>query len=337
MSKAGPITLKKGDTLFNEGDPSDAMYVVKSGGIAITKRKGEGEIELARIMPGQLFGEMAFFDNKPRSAGAKAALPGTVIIALPFSALHAQFKTFPEWLKSMVRTVNDHLRDANKRIQALEKLEQEDAQKFPPHTITKLVGILNLVAAKYGEIDEEDNSLVTPGGILRTYTIQIFQEPTHKMQTLMEWLSELEVLDIESLGEGQQQVRIKKHELLSSFGEWYNKWLFTADDKKITITETEMPVLKALMFYAEKQEPEKDGSYKLYLNDIRNNSLADLDYLVDIPDYDTLISKQVLGEKIQEEKGITVSFDPEVMNRVLPFWEILFHIQKKDMSKAPAK
>lgn len=336
MSKAGPITLKKGDTLFNEGDPSDAMYVVKSGGIAITKRKGEGEIELARIMPGQLFGEMAFFDNKPRSAGAKAALPGTVVIALPFSALHAQFKTFPEWLKSMVRTVNEHLRDANKRIQALEKLEKEDSQKFPPHTITKMVGILNLVASKYGEIEEEDNSLVLPGGPLRTYTIQIFQEPTHKMQTLMEWLGELDILQIESVGDGLQQIRIFKHKLLSDFGEWYNKWLFTADDKKITIDESEIPVLKAMMFYAEKQEKEKDGTYKLYLNDIRNQSLQDLDYLVDIPDYDSLIAKQVIGEKIQEENGITISFKPEVMDRVLPFWEILFHIQKKDSVKIKA-
>jgi hypothetical protein len=149
----------------------------------------------------------------------------------------------------------------------------------------------------------------------------------------MEWLSELEILQIESVGDGLQQIRIFKHKLLSDFGEWYNKWLFTADDKKITIDESEIPVLKAMMFYAEKKEKEKDGSYKLFLNDIRNQSLQDLDYLVDIPDYDSLIAKQVIGEKIQEENGITISFKPEVMDRVLPFWEILFHIQKKDGSK----
>lgn len=331
-NKPGPITLKKGDPLFAEGDSSDAMYVVKSGGIAITKRKGDGEIELARIMPGQLFGEMAFFDNRPRSAGARAALPGTVVIALPFSALHAQFKTFPEWLKSMVRTVNENLRNANKRIQALEKLEKEDEQKFPPHTVTKLCGILTLVAARHGEKEshEDKESLVVPGGTLRNYTIQIFQEPTHKMNTLMEWLGELGILDVESLGEGQQQIRFHKYELLCNFTEWYNRWLFTADDKKISIDESEMPILKALMFYAEKQEKEEDGSYKLFVNNIRNHSLEDLDYLVDIGDYDSLINKKVLGEKLQEEGGITVSFKPEVMERVLPFWEILFHIQKKD-------
>jgi len=62
-----------------------------------------------------MLGEMAFFDDTPRSAGAKAKTDCEVI-ELPFSALHAQFKKFPEWLKAMVKTVNSHLREANKRI-----------------------------------------------------------------------------------------------------------------------------------------------------------------------------------------------------------------------------
>src|SRR5437660_6377725 len=111
--------LNKGDVLFKEGDSSDAIYVIKSGRIAITKAKGNGEIILAEKKTGEMLGEMAFFDDKPRSAGAKA-IADTEVIALPFSSLHAQFKTFPEWLKAMVRTVNGQLRDANARIKNLE-------------------------------------------------------------------------------------------------------------------------------------------------------------------------------------------------------------------------
>ncbi len=64
--------LAKNEILFREGDPSDAMYVIKSGRIAITKAKGSGEIILAEKVGGEMLGEMAFFDSKPRSAGAKA-------------------------------------------------------------------------------------------------------------------------------------------------------------------------------------------------------------------------------------------------------------------------
>ena len=142
--------LNKGDILFREGDPSDACYVVKSGKISITKVKGNAEIELANLGPGQMFGEMAFFDNKPRSAGAKASADATVII-LPFTSLTQQFQTFPQWLKAMVKTINDNLREANKRIKNLEQASKGDDKMFPPYTITKLVAILTLVAHRYGE------------------------------------------------------------------------------------------------------------------------------------------------------------------------------------------
>src|SRR5580658_4298794 len=123
--------LNKGDFLFREGDSSDAIYVIKSGRIAITKAKGSGEIVLAEKKSGEMLGEMAFFDDKPRSAGAKAVMDSEVIM-LPFSALHAQFKTFPEWLKAMVKTVNGQLRDANARIKNLEAASSGEEEMFPP-------------------------------------------------------------------------------------------------------------------------------------------------------------------------------------------------------------
>ncbi|MBX9765714.1 MAG: cyclic nucleotide-binding domain-containing protein, partial [Bdellovibrionales bacterium] len=77
---SGVRQLARGELLFREGDPSDACYVVKTGKIAIVKAKGSSEIELANIGPGQMFGEMAFFDAKPRSAGAKATVDATVVV-----------------------------------------------------------------------------------------------------------------------------------------------------------------------------------------------------------------------------------------------------------------
>src|SRR4029077_3396227 len=93
--------LNKGEFLFREGDSSDAIYVIKSGRLAITKAKGSGEIILAEKKNGEMLGEMAFFDRNPRSAGAKA-LQDTEVITLRFTALYAQFKTFPGWLKAVV-------------------------------------------------------------------------------------------------------------------------------------------------------------------------------------------------------------------------------------------
>jgi CRP/FNR family cyclic AMP-dependent transcriptional regulator len=190
--------LAKDEYLFREGDPPDAMYVVKSGKIAVTKSKQSGgEVTLAEIGPGAMVGEMAFFDNKPRSANVKAA-KDSELIALPYKSLHAQFQQFPEWCKAIMRTVNDHLRDANQRIKSLERNDDKDL--FPPHTINKLMSILNLVGYKYGKQSEE--GLLIPPTVLRNYTIQIFQEATHKMQKLMGVLSEINFMKVEDIGEG---------------------------------------------------------------------------------------------------------------------------------------
>lgn len=337
MSKnhSGPVELKKGDLLFDDGAASDAMYVVKSGCIAIVKRKGNSEIELAQIMPGQLFGEMAFFDGKPRSAGARA-LKDSTVIALPFNALHAQFKNFPEWLKAMVRTVNDNLRKTNKRLKELERPVNDEGFKFPPHTVTKLSAILMLVANKYGEKDA-NNGLEIPYSVLRRYTIQIFQEPTHKMDKLIEWFTELKIMKEEKLSEGRKKLILFKPELLTEFVEFYNDYLFASDDKKISIVRREIPIMKALLFYGKEAPGNNPKAVKVKIDEIRKRSVTDLDYLVEMSEYESLIAKGICTEKLQEKEGISITFNMEEVNRILPFWEIIFKIEDKDGQKPSAE
>ncbi|CAL1285894.1 unnamed protein product [Larinioides sclopetarius] len=69
-----PVLLKKGETLFEEGDEGDGMYFVEEGKISITQKsaKNKREQEVAQYGPGHYFGEMALVKNQPRAATAKA-------------------------------------------------------------------------------------------------------------------------------------------------------------------------------------------------------------------------------------------------------------------------
>ena len=323
----GATKLRKGDILFREGDESDAMYVIKSGRIAITKAKGNSEIVLAELKPGEMLGEMAFFDAKPRSAGAKAISDAEVIV-LPFAALNAQFKTFPEWLKAMVKTVNSHLRQANQRIKNLETAQSESEEMFPPHSITRLCAIISWIGFKSGE-KAEDGSLVVPSGTLRNYTIQIFQQPTNKMQKMMEVLSGLGIMKVEELGEGKQRISILKHQLLTDFVDWYNKYLFTEEAKRVTVSEKELPVMRALTFYGRKAEPNDKGVVKVSLTDIQNNSMRDLNQLISVNDADSLAEKGLTEDKQSGDGGVVLlSFNLAEMEKILPFWEIVYALKK---------
>jgi CRP-like cAMP-binding protein len=62
-------TFESGEMIFEQGDPGDFMYVFVEGEAEIILR---GKV-LNTLTLGDIFGEMALIDNRPRSAAAKAA------------------------------------------------------------------------------------------------------------------------------------------------------------------------------------------------------------------------------------------------------------------------
>lgn len=72
----GVSSLQSGGTLFREGDPGDAFYIVLEGGVDLTMTRPSGETEkLARRRPGECLGEAALLHGGPHSAAAVAVGP----------------------------------------------------------------------------------------------------------------------------------------------------------------------------------------------------------------------------------------------------------------------
>ncbi|MCL1815719.1 MAG: cyclic nucleotide-binding domain-containing protein [Treponema sp.] len=57
---------------FIEGEPGNELFVIQKGSVKITKVANENEILLAVLKTGDIFGEMALLENKPRAATAVA-------------------------------------------------------------------------------------------------------------------------------------------------------------------------------------------------------------------------------------------------------------------------
>ncbi|HBE03779.1 MAG: hypothetical protein A2096_09425 [Spirochaetes bacterium GWF1_41_5] len=65
-------TIKDGEMLFCENEPGHELFIIQTGKIKITKIINEQEILIAVLNPGDIFGEMALLENKPRNASAIA-------------------------------------------------------------------------------------------------------------------------------------------------------------------------------------------------------------------------------------------------------------------------
>ncbi len=81
--RAGPprsLALAAGSRLFAQGEVGDLVYVVEQGEIEIIRERTDGgEDVVARLGPGEYFGELAPTFGLRRSAGARAAVDSVVV------------------------------------------------------------------------------------------------------------------------------------------------------------------------------------------------------------------------------------------------------------------
>lgn len=58
---------KDGEVVFWEGEEGNIMYVIQRGRVRVSKITGEGDVTVAILGPGDVFGEMALFGEQPHS------------------------------------------------------------------------------------------------------------------------------------------------------------------------------------------------------------------------------------------------------------------------------
>jgi len=79
------FALPGGATLFELGDPSDSLYVLKSGSLGAFKPDVKGELRLDGIVAaGETVGELGLIVDQPRSASVRA-LRDSELLRLPRS------------------------------------------------------------------------------------------------------------------------------------------------------------------------------------------------------------------------------------------------------------
>lgn len=108
------------ETLFQKDDPGEALYAVRRGEIRIAARTAEGrELTLNLLGPGDIFGEIALLDGRPRTAEAVATEATTlsVIRRSDFLALLARDSALAlriiELLCARVRWMSDRMEETN--------------------------------------------------------------------------------------------------------------------------------------------------------------------------------------------------------------------------------
>jgi CRP-like cAMP-binding protein len=111
-------TLGPGETVFDEGDPGDHLYVIQSGEIELTREGPSGHHAVAHLGPGDFFGELSLVLGKRRTTRA-VAVKKTRVLELDRDTLEAMCLAQPEIAIRMIRILVSRLIEAERRLAML--------------------------------------------------------------------------------------------------------------------------------------------------------------------------------------------------------------------------
>lgn len=106
-------SLQPGETLFKSGDPAGHIYLLKKGKLKVHVTTLDGEKDLGWVQPGDFVGEMAYFNQEPRSASVSATEPSD-LIEIPINNFEAVLMQKPLWCKKILQMMSKRIKEMNK-------------------------------------------------------------------------------------------------------------------------------------------------------------------------------------------------------------------------------
>ena len=108
---------RKGSVLFVQGEQAERCFAIVSGAVKISAYHPDGrEAVLAVLGPGDVFGELALFDQSPRSADA-TAMEDSELLSIDAKGLHEAISENPKLGLTMLRVLAERLRQSNEAFQ----------------------------------------------------------------------------------------------------------------------------------------------------------------------------------------------------------------------------
>ena len=122
-SRAVTRVFPKNSVIINEGDTSDALYIVVSGRVKAYLSDEDGkEIVLNTHGPGEHFGEMALPDGAPRSASV-ITLEKSKLAIISRADLEDCLRRNPQIALQIIRGLSERLRVATENVRSLALLD----------------------------------------------------------------------------------------------------------------------------------------------------------------------------------------------------------------------
>ena len=102
--------FEKGDYIIKEGEKSNDVYVILKGRVIVNKKNiNDNKIKILTILgPGEIIGEMSFFDASVRSASCIADSK-VIVIAFTAETFSEIYKVHPRWFEQILKSLSNRI------------------------------------------------------------------------------------------------------------------------------------------------------------------------------------------------------------------------------------
>jgi len=101
-------TYLKNTMFFAEGEPGNELFIIQQGSVKISKVVNNNEVLLAMLKTGDIFGEMALLEDKPRIASA-IAYEDCKVMAVNKTNFELMIKSQPQLIAKVTSLLSDRI------------------------------------------------------------------------------------------------------------------------------------------------------------------------------------------------------------------------------------
>ena len=115
MASATPVEFDEGQIIVREGDPGEALYLIKRGSVRVHTTRDGQEVPLATLTKGACFGEVALLSGRARTATVVAAEPCT-LLCFYRQQIEEVLNTYPKVRELLETLVHGRAKDTIQKI-----------------------------------------------------------------------------------------------------------------------------------------------------------------------------------------------------------------------------
>jgi CRP-like cAMP-binding protein len=144
-------SISAGTVIIQQGVPMDSVFILIDGQLQVYS----GSVEIARLLAGEIVGEISFVDSRPPSASVKATVDSQVL-AVPKAALYAKLQKdlgfASRFYLSVATFLADRLRVATARLSAGQKEVEGESREDLDELNSDMLENIALASARFDMI-----------------------------------------------------------------------------------------------------------------------------------------------------------------------------------------